>query len=105
MDLVGNEEQVVLGAEGSQRADLFGRPDGAARIVRAAKENDLRLGRQLCAEGGQVHAVAAVGLDKLRIENTSPIGQDDPAESVIGRREDDDLIPGGGERLKDETQR
>ena len=53
MDLVGNQEQVVLGAEGGQRADLFGRPDGAARIVRAAEEDDLRPRRQLCASASR----------------------------------------------------
>jgi len=104
MDFVGNQEQVVLDAEGSQRSDLFGRPDGAARIVRAAKENDLRPGRHHRAERHQVHRVAAIGFDKLRIENAPLVGKNDPAKSMIGRWEDYDLVPGPAECLKNETQ-
>ena len=104
MDLVGDQDQVVLGAEGGQRADLVDRPDGAAGIVRAAKEDDLRPRRQLRAQRIEVHAVATVGLDQLRIENAPLIGEDDPAERMIGGREDDHLVAGRAHRLKDEAQ-
>ncbi len=55
MDLVGNQDQVVLGTECGQRADLIDGPDGPTGIVRAAKENDLRPRRQLGAQRIEVH--------------------------------------------------
>ena len=58
MDLVGNQDQVVLGAEGSQRAKLIRRPDGAAGIVRAAQEDDFGSRRQLAAQRIEIHRVA-----------------------------------------------
>ena len=87
-----------------QRAKLVGRPDGAAGIVRAAKKNDLRARRQLGAQRIEIHRVAAIGLDKLRIEDAPLIGDDDPAEGVIGRRKDDDLVAGLAHRLQDQTE-
>ena len=104
MDLVGHQRQIVLGAKAGQRTNLVGRPHGAAGIVRAAEENDLGPRRQLLAQGGEVHGVAAVGLDQLRIEDAPLVGQDDAAEGVIGGREDDDLVAGGGGRLQDEAE-
>ena len=104
MDLVGHQQQIVLGAKAGQRTNLVGRPHGAAWIVRAAEENDLGPRRQLLAQRGEVHGVAAVGLDQLRIEDAPLVGQDDAAEGVIGGREDDDLVAGGGGRLQDEAE-
>ena len=75
MDLVGNQDQVVLGAERGQRADFIGRPDGAAGIVRAAEEHDLGPRRQLGAQRVEVHDVAAVGLHELGVENAPLVGE------------------------------
>ena len=94
----------MLGAEGSQRAKLIRRPDGAAGIVRAAQEDDFGSRRQLAAQRIEIHRVAPLGLDKLRIENAPLVGDNDLAKGVIGGRKDDDLVAGRADGLKDEAE-
>ena len=104
VDLVGHQDQIVRGAEARQCAKLICRPNSAAGIVRAAKENDFRPRRQLAAQRIEIHRVAACGLDKLRVDNAPLVGHNDLAEGVIGGRKDHDLVAGRTDGLKDETE-
>ena len=68
------------------------------------KKTTLVRGVSLRAQRIEIHGVAAIGLDQLRIENAPLVGDNDPAEGMIGGREDDDLVAGRAHGLKDETQ-
>src|ERR1044072_3804690 len=92
VDFVGNQNQVALGAEEGERADLLSRPDGPARIMRAAEKDDFGSGRELRGERIEVHRVTALTQRQLGVENASLIGDNDPSESMIGRWKDHDLI-------------
>ena len=104
VDLVGAQNQVVLDAERGERADLVGRPRGAAGIVRVAEEHDLGARRQLGLERVEIHRVAAVGFDELGVENAPAVVDDDAAEGVIGGREDDDLVAGLADGLERQAE-
>ena len=68
------------------------------------RKTTLRARRQLFAQRIEIHRVAALGLDELRIENAPVIGQDDPAEGVVGRRKDDHFVARRGHRLQDQAE-
>ena len=104
MDLVGNQDQAVLGAELSERTKLRRRPDGSTGIVRTAKENGFGARRQLRAQRIEIHRVAPLRLDQLRIENAPVVRQDDLAEGVIGGRKDDHVISRHAHRLEDQPE-
>ena len=104
MDLIGDQNQVVLGADGRERAKLGDRPNGAAGIVWAAKEYDLGLPRQLCAQRSKIHGIAPSGFDQLHIKDTSLVGENDPAEGMIGGGKYHDLVAWHAHCLQDEAQ-
>ena len=68
------------------------------------KNTTLVRGVSLRAQRIEVHGVATVGLDQLRIEDAPLVGEDDPAERMIGGREDHHLVAGRAHRLQDEAQ-
>ena len=60
VDFVGNQNQIAFGAEEGERADLLDRPDGPARIMRAAEKHDPGSRREFRGERIEVHRVAAL---------------------------------------------
>ena len=104
MDFVGNRNQIVLAAEGGERANLLSRPNRATRIMRATEKHDPGARRQRRAQGVEIHHVAALTLDQLRIEDASVVGQNDPAERMIDWREYHDLVTRFADGLQDEAQ-
>ena len=60
VDLVGDEQQVVVAAEGGERAQLVAAPDPAAGVVRRAEHEHALAAGQRGGERLEVHRVAAV---------------------------------------------
>ena len=104
VDFVGNQDQIAFGTEQGEGADLLDRPDGPARIMRAAEKHDFGARREFCGERIEVHRVAALTQRQLRVEDASLIGENDLSESMIGRWKDHDLVAGFGDGLKDQAQ-
>src|SRR6185503_6382523 len=104
MNLIGYENQIALGAKVGKRGEFVGRPRRAAGIVWTAQEDDLRSRREFVAQRVEVHRVAPLPLDELRIENATLVGDDDLSECVVGGREHHGLVARRTDSLQDQAE-
>jgi hypothetical protein len=102
VDLVGDQQEVVRGAEVGDSAQLGPVPDPAAGVVRRAEQQDALAPGQRRRERVQVHDVPPVALDERRLEDRPAVGPQHPVERVVDRREHDHGVVGLGEGLQAE---
>ena len=95
MDLVGDDQHIVLEADGGDAQQLLARPDAAGRIVRAAEQEELDIiFDNLIFKVRKVNLVVAVLEDKRAVDELAAVLADDLAERIVDGLLQEDGIAG-----------
>ena len=105
VDLVGQDGDAVLFADGAQLFQLLPPPYPAHGIVRGREDQQLGAGGgEMGVQGVEVHGIAAVFVHQIAGEQLAAAAFNGAEEGVIDRLEDGDAVTGSGEGLHQPVQ-
>ena len=106
MDLIGDDEHVVLQADGGERRELLEREDAPCGVVRVAEQEEL----DVVLDDGllelyEIDLVMAVFEQQRAVHELAVVVADDGAERVVDGLLDEDGVAGGREGLDGHRER